>query len=307
MGLMAFQDLLYGVGSPYSHFVSEQSLKKILQRELRLFARRFVRPNGAILAVSGSLSMEEFQKVVNQELGGWERRAEPLPIIPPSTHVPKPGVYVLERDFDQATILLGQPGPPRLTADRYDIAVFNRYFSFSGFGSVLFGEIRSRLGLAYSIDGGFFPRAQAGDFRVMLATRVTEAERATREVLRLIEQCRKERPASGRLEEIKLAATNSFIFNFVKPGQIANRAALLELFGFPKDADQVYVERISQVAPEGVQSVAERRIAPEQMVVVIVGRVKPELLTLPNVYRLGFDTEPRVLGKVSRLRGDWDK
>jgi predicted Zn-dependent peptidase len=141
----------------------------------------------------------------------------------------------------------------------------------------------------------------------MLATRVTEAERATREVLRLIEQCRKERPASGRLEEIKLAATNSFIFNFVKPGQIANRAALLELFGFPKDADQVYVERISQVAPEGVQSVAERRIAPEQMVVVIVGRVKPELLTLPNVYRLGFDTEPRVLGKVSRLRGDWDK
>ena len=303
MAGMAFNELIYGKGSRFAQSATIDSVKRISRENLKAFHRRFVRPDGAILAVSGAISKEEAKTAIEKHLGGWERGSELRPPLPKVNHRIKPGIYVLERKFDQAQVLMGHRGPTRRVPEDFDIRLFNRIFGQGGFSSVLFREIRSRKGLAYSVYGGIWTGVVEGSMQVYVGTRNEQVSNAIESVFDLIKTSRSELPDKGDFESAKSATERSFIFKFDDPGYIATRAALLEILGYPSDYDHSYLQHIAEVNRDSVRAAAKKFINPEQMVVVVVGNVDAEMLAKKfakrmEVYRLSFDTEPRVLGRV---------
>ncbi|MFN8389772.1 MAG: pitrilysin family protein [Bdellovibrionota bacterium] len=304
MSTMAFAELIYGKNTPFAHFATEDSIRKITRSQLQAFAKRFIRPNGSILAISGAIPLDRLKAALNANFGSWARVETVLPELPKIDNRPAPGIYVLERDFDQSTVLMGHLGPPRLTPDVYEMSIYNRVLGSAGFGSRLFDEIRTQLGLAYDVEGGLAPAVVAGTFQIYLGTRSDEVIRATKKTLEITKDTLANLPAPNLFADAKSAVERSFIFRFDSSAAVVARAAEQELFGFPPDYDANYLSRISGVSPERVQKVGQRWVKPDDLVIVIIGKTPAEKIAegfasdnLP-VYRLSFDTAPHIVGPV---------
>lgn len=296
---MTFSRLLYGPGSPYARFRSEHSIDAVSRERLFEFHKNFVQPQGALLAISGALPKRQVREAIEREFADWPRGKKELMPLPAVETEPKPAVYLVERDFVQATVQLGHLGPPRLTSDMYEMAVFNRAFGYGGFGSVLFQNIRTQLGLAYAVWGGLAPGVKAGQFEVGMQTRVEQVGKAILEALKLIKQATLRLPDDLVFSQAKSGAERSFLFKFANPGAIVDRIAMMKLLGYPEEYDRLYLPRIKAVLREDVRRSAARWIKPEQLVIVVVGKITQEELGRQlgegfEIITVPFDTEPRV-------------
>ncbi len=301
---------MFGEASPYGGTSSPQSVKAIGRSDLLDYWRWLVRPDYARLVITGSAPKELVRKLVDEQFGSWQQSATSHPIVksindyPVAGAPPRPAIYVWERDLQQVNIAVGHFGPPRLTADQFAISLFNRWFGVGGFESLLFSEIRSRLGLAYSVYGGFFPMSKAGTFEITLGTRHSEALRALQEILALLERTKTNLPETEALAAAKAGAAKGFVFRFSTPSAVLQRQASLELLGFPEDFDRNYIRNISAVKPDDVPQVAIQHLQPSKLVIAIVGKVTAEEVAKNfgkqfDVYRVSFDYQPKIGEKIS--------
>lgn len=304
MAGIAFVQSVYGKDSPFGRLPREASLKRITPAAMREAYAKFVRPNGSFLVITGSVPKERVVAAIEREFGSWARAADPLPPLPSVDQSVRPGIYVLERDFDQASVVLGHLGPPRLPPDIHQMSIYNRILGTGGFGSLLFNEIRSKLGLAYDVSGGLAPGVVLGTFEVTLGTKASEVGKAVARVVEIIEQTRRELPPQENYDSAKSSVERSFIFRFDSSFSVAQRAAQLEMTNFPADYDATYLTKIAAVSSTDVKAVGERWVRPKDLVVIIVGKVdlaalKTQLspLGLP-FYRLEFVAEPEVKGAL---------
>lgn len=210
-----------------------------------------------------------------------------------------------QRDLVQATIITGQPGPPRINPNMVPNILYNELFSSGSFSSRLFSEIRTNLGLAYFVHGGFSGGRKAGAYQIALGTRNDEAVAATTRVLELVGESRLVPPTDGQLNEAKKSISNSFVFKFEASDDIVTRAVIKEILGYPADWDEKYLERINGVTAGQIRSAAEQQIDPNKMIIVVVGGlsakdVADKLNVSAPVYEVDFDTLPRIVRTVRR-------
>lgn len=267
---LSFTQIVYG-GTPYGRISTERDVAAINREQLTKLHSSFVRPDGAILAISGRVDREVVRRLVEDRFGGWTARGALLPPAPPIPAEPEPGIYFVTLPFQQATIEAGQLGVPRLTPDYPAIDVFNEVFGSGGFGSRLMKRVRTELGLSYGIYGGIAPGVVRGVNFLFLQTKSGSVGQALSESISVLRQLQKEAPTEAELDEKKAGIRNSFVFNFDSPEDIIARRARLALLRYPPDYDQTYIDKIDAVTPKEVQRVAEDRWQPAKFVIVVVG------------------------------------
>lgn len=270
---VAFLQLLYG-SSPYGRVAVERDVTSISRDVLAGLHQRLVRPDGAILVVTGKITREEVERAVERHFGSWRARGSQLPPAPPVNFTPKPGVYFITLPFSQATVQMGQLGIPRLTPDYPQIDIFNEVFGSSGFGSRLMARVRTELGLSYGIYGGIVPAVVKGTNFVFLQTKAESVYPAIEESIGVLTGLQSSPPTEQEVREKKSAIRNSYVFNFDSPEDIVARQARLELLKYPSNYDQTYLPKIEAVSPPEVSEVARNRWDPSTFVVVVVGNEK---------------------------------
>lgn len=296
---MTFRELVYGKGSPFARWKNASSIEHINVEAMRKFHGRFVRPDGARLAIWGSLPRGQVYALIGKYFSDWKKGKEELPKPPIVDSQINPGIYLVDKQFSQAAIVIGHLGPPRNTDDRYAMGVFNYMFGWSGFSSVLFKEVRTNLGLAYSVWGGLVPSLSAGTFQVRVGTRVAKAPKAASKVIQLIQRSKSVIPSVANVEDAKRSIKRSFVFKFSSAGSRVSRKAKLEMLGFPKDYDRMYLRRIERVNPVLVSNVPKKWIDPDKLIIVVVGDVsvdnlRREFIKEMPVYLVKFVSEPEA-------------
>lgn len=267
---IAFTQLMYG-DSPYGRVTVEKDIAGISRDLIVGLHQKFVRPDGAILVVTGSVDRSRVEELAEKYFGGWSARGSMLP-PPPSVPVePKPGIYFVELPFAQASVQMGQLGVPRLTPDYPAIDIFNEIFGMSGFGSRLMQRVRTQLGLTYGVYGGISPGVVRGVNMIFLQTKAESVAPAITESLKVLSGMQSALPQREEMVEKKTALANSYILNFDSTDDIAGRHAYLQLLNYPSDYDQTYLSKIQEVSPEAVEDVARNRWNPEKFVIVVVG------------------------------------
>ena len=292
-----FAKALYGEKSIYSLLATKDSIGSISSSKLKALSRKRILPGGATLAVTGDITQEQLKNALQKYLGSWLGQGEKREVAAAPEFTPSPGLYFVDSDFQQSAVIIGHLGPKRMSSDQYALSVFNRYFARGAFGSVLFTEVRSKRGFAYSVDGGFNPGAKTGEFSIDMGTRAEITGPAVQEVINQINLVRTQTPPVDKIDDVKAAVKQGFIFNFAKPSSALTREVMLNLLGYPKNFNESYLPSISAVTPEEVRKTASSRLNPENLIMVVVGKLDGKALAkslnLP-FYRVEFSTYPKV-------------
>lgn len=267
---LAFTQLLYG-DSAYGKVSRSRDISRLSRGDLESLHTELVRPDGAILVVTGSVERVQVEELAKRYFLNWKPRGKRLPPPPPVNYEPKPGIYFITLPFAQASVKSGHLGVPRLTPDSPAIDLFNEVFGSGGFGSRLMQKVRTELGLSYGVYGGISPGVVKGTNFIFLQTKAESAGSAINESIGVLDRLRTEAPGASELNEKRDAIANSFVFNFSSKGEIAGRLAKHELLGYPADYDSSYLSKIAAVTSADVTKVASERWDPSKLVTVVVG------------------------------------
>jgi predicted Zn-dependent peptidase len=267
--------LLYGDEHFTNRFVTPATLDAITRQDLVDFHRRYFHPANMVAAVSGAFSRAEMIRKLEAAFAGWPGTKPAVPPVPSDIATARPGVYRIEKDIPQGRVTLGLPAPRRDDPDVYALEVMNEILGGSGFTSRITRTVRSNEGLAYQAGSGLrFGIYYAGAFRAVFQSKSRSVTHATRLVLDEIGRIREAPVTEEELDTVKRNLIETFPSNFESKAQAMGIFAADEYTGRDPSYWQTYRDRIRAVTAADVQRVARKHLAPDQLVVLVVGNQK---------------------------------
>jgi len=267
---ISFNQLMYPE-SPYGRVLTSPDIERISRNALIEAHEEFIKPDGAILILSGPLEREDVEAKVNRYFEQWRARGGTLGPPPAIDAEPASGIYFLSMPFSQSTIYMGHQGVPRLTEDHVAIDALNHIFGTGGFTARLTRRIRSELGFAYSVYGAILPGIVKGRNLIYVQTKAESTGDAVVESLKVLKGMQKENVSEVELEETKHSIESSFVFRLDSPDKVLSRQAILQLREYPANYDTDYLETLRELQPSEIREAAKKRWDPERFVILIVG------------------------------------
>ena len=229
------------------------------------------------LGVTGDVTWTDVGPKLERMLDGWPPCDSDLEPPPPPTFAVEPGVYILPRELDQSTIIIGKPSDVRMADEEsyFSALIGNSILGASGLTSRLARRVRTQEGLAYTVGTVWTtPRRSRG---IIAATTSTKSE-STIEAIRLIAEALGEvavaAPDDAEVRDAVDRISNGFVFNFATPAQIVSRQMLYLSQELPLDWLQRFLAGVQNVTPAGFHQVFRDNLAAnglDDMVILIVG------------------------------------
>jgi zinc protease len=269
--MVAFAKLLFGNG-PYGHPTEgfADSVAKLTPDEVRNFYHRYYRMGDAVIAVVGDVDLNTIKSRIDQEITGLAgtvpAQAEPAaPSIAPGIHAD-----LINRNVAQANLILGSGGIARSNPDYYKIQVMNYILGGGGFSSRLMKEVRSKAGLAYSIDSAFSAGKFPGAFAVVLQTKNQSAQEALKLILAQVREIQNQPVSDLELASAKKYLIGSFPLRLDRQSQIVSFMLQVELYGLGLDYAERYPKLIGEVTSLDVKETAQKYLHPDALDLVAV-------------------------------------
>jgi zinc protease len=287
--------LAYGSHNPYAREPEYATVDAVTLDDLKKWHDRTVVGSNLIVAVSGdfdSTAMEAKLRAAFSSIPRGQRfQSAKINFVDP-----KPTVnFVSKDDVNQSNVLIVGLGTERSNPDYYALSVMNQIFS-GGFGSRVVQDVRTKLGLAYSVEGSYGASYDhPGIFFVEAATKSESTVAATRALLAEIDRLKTEPPTPAELSKAKDQVLNSFIFHYDSPDKTLGEQVTLAFYGYPADALEKYKTGIEKVTAADVSRVANKYIDRNKLAIVVVGnesQIKPGLDTLGKVTNLDIAIPP---------------
>ena len=263
--------LVYGPKSPYAREAQYASVSAVTLADLKTWHDSTVIPNNMIVAVSGDFDSAAMETKLRAAFGPLVKGKA---IREPKMDFagPKPGVYTVDKtDVNQSNVIILGLGTQRNNPDLYALSVMNEIFA-GGFGSRLFQNVRTKLGLAYSVNGSYGASYDhPGVFEVSASTKSASTVAAAQAMLEEIGRLKTIPPTANELRKAKEDQLNSFIFRYDSPDKTLSEQVTLAFFGYPKDFLEKYKAGIEAVTAADVSRVANKYIDPAKLAILVVG------------------------------------
>jgi zinc protease len=269
--MVAFAKKLFGNG-PYGHPTEglADSVAKLTPHDVRDFYHSHYRTGGAVVAAVGDVALDAIKASIEQELSG-------LPGTVPEQYQPAaprigPGIHaeLINRNVAQANLILGSDGIARSNPDYYRIQVMNYILGGGGFSSRLMKVVRSKAGLAYSIDSAFSAGKFPGAFAIVLQTKNQSAQEALKLIVAQIREIQNQSVAERELVSAKKYLIGSFPLRLDRQSQIVSFMLQIELYGLGLDYAERYPKLIGDVTALDVRMTAQKYLHPDALDLVAV-------------------------------------
>ncbi len=258
---------------PYGHRSggTMASLKNIELADLKGLYQRQIKPSGAVLAVSGDITMAELLPLLNNRLSAWKgKAAKGLMNIATAKTVAGKSLDVA-LPTTQMLVQMMRQGPARSDVDFFPVFVLNHILGGGGFGSRLMEEVREKRGLVYGVYSYFQPLAVPGPFVITLQTKASQAKQAeavVRDVLTAM--------AAGTITKEQMQASKDNLIGGFAQRMDSNRErvgliSMIGLYNLPLDYLSRWTARVQAVTLDQVKAQAAKYLKPDQWNRVRVG------------------------------------
>jgi len=271
----AFKKEVFGE-HPYGRLIegSVETIDNIKREDFVRFYSDYFLPNNSILSVVGDLTSDELDGLIKQYLGEWKKKEVPLKVDKKIEEKKIKKVVKIDKELTQANVMLGNLGISRDNPDYYAVSVMNYILGGGGFSSRLMQSIRDEMGLAYDVHSFFTAGKEEGIFQVGIQTKNESANTAIDEILKQIGRIRKESVSDQELSDAKSYLTGSFSRRLDTNRKIVDFLASVEFYNLGLDYVEKYPNYINSVTQDDVLRVAQKYLAPENYVLVVVANQK---------------------------------
>jgi zinc protease len=267
-----FSRAIYGTTHPAS-FVSAppESIKKISSKDLTAFHDQYYRPNNAILAVVGDITMKELMPKVEKAFGDWQKADVPAVTIPPAPAQSESRIYLIDRPGSVQTVLqLGTLGIERTSPDYFAVLLADRVLG-GGPSGRLFLNLREEKGYTYGAYSNFGGSKFRGTWVSSSEVRTNVTEGAMKEFMYELKRLRDEPVQADELENAKRAIIGGFALSLEQPQALLQNIITQKLYNLPADYWDTYPQKVSAITAADVQRVAKQYIDLGHLQVVAVG------------------------------------
>jgi predicted Zn-dependent peptidase len=302
-GLLAaerFNRAIYGEHPASLVLPPVESLRALTPDALKQFHQTYYRPNNAILAVTGDITMKELMPRLEKAFGDWQKAEVPATKIPTVAALSKPGIFLIDRPGSVQTVLqLGNVGIERTNPDYFSVLVMNQIFG-GGPQARLFMNLREDKGYTYGAYSGFGGSKFPGTVQASSSVRTDVTEGALKEFMYEIKRMRDEKVPAEELENAKRSIIGSFALSLEQPQALLSNIVTQKLYGFPVSYWDDYPQQVSKITVEDVQRAAQKYLDLPHLQIVAVGdaaKVRSALATYGSVEQ--YDVEGKVVNPAA--------
>lgn len=270
-----FNRLMYG-DHPIGWEMSEADLapERVAGDRFRRVHRDIVCRDNLVLGVTGDASWSDVETLIEGLVERVRPCREDLPEAPLPDVRQAPGVFLIEKDVEQAVIVMAHATDVRLADDpAYFSAVLgNSILGGGGFSSRITRRVRTEEGYAYSATSLWTtPRKYEGLLGAVTGTSPENTVPAIRVILETMEELRASPPTDAEVVTTVDRIVNGFVFNFDTPGQIVSRMMYYLAQDLPEDWLDRYWRGVQEVTPASIQRVFGENLRPDEMTILVVG------------------------------------
>ena len=267
-----FQKAIYGTSHPASLvFAPAESVKKLTTKDLAQFHATYYRPNNAIVAVVGDVTMKELLPKLEKYFGDWQKADVPAMTIPPAPAQSESRIYLIDRPGSVQTVLqLGTLGIERTSPDYFAVLLADRVFG-GGPSSRLFLNLREDKGYTYGAYSSFGGSKFRGTWQSSSDVRTDVTEGAMKEFIYELNRLRTDLVPAEELDNAKRAIIGSFALSLEQPSSLLQNIITQKLYNLPADYWDTYPQKVSAITAQDVQKAAQKYIDLGHLQVVAVG------------------------------------
>lgn len=272
VGDKAFEKALYG-DHPYGRppTGTEESLKALTRDDAINHHKQYYVARNAVVAIVGALDRRQAQALADTLVGKLPE-GEAAPALPRVADLSAPQTITIDHPSTQTHIFSGQPGMSRNDPDYFPLHVGNHILGGSGLVSRLSEEIREKRGLSYSVYSYFIPLRDRGPYTMGLQTRNEQAQQALQVMNDTLRKFVAEGPTAKELTASKQNITGGFPLRIDTNKKILDHIGMIGFHNLPPDFLDTYITRVDAVTLPQIRDAFQRRIHPDRMATVIVGR-----------------------------------
>jgi zinc protease len=274
--------LVYGPNSPYTRQPELSTIGAVTITDLQAWHDRTI-GGKLIVGISGDFDPAAMEAKLRAAFEGLPQ-VKPTPARHETFHDPAPGIsFIHKEDVNQSNVEIMGLGTDRHNPDVPTLALMNEILG-GGFASRLFQKVRTELGLAYAVSGGYgYGFDHPATFRVYVITKSASTVEATKAALDVISGLGKSPFTDVELNRARDSILSSFIFQFDTRDKVLGERVRLEFYGYPADYLETYKAGLEKVTVADLNTAAKKYIHPDKLAVLVVGNgpeIKPPLTDL---------------------------
>jgi len=187
-------------------FGDVESVNALTIDDVRDFHRRFFRPNGTVVAVSGRFDWERIRDKVAALFGDW-KPVETPEIVPVASTT-----STVHRETDSAQTHIGLAFETIPFGDpEYHRAWGGVEILSGGMSSRLFSEVREKRGLCYSVFASYNTHQNYGGVFCYCGTTAERAQESLDVIVGEIDRLRVDPPTESEMERMKIRAKSGLV------------------------------------------------------------------------------------------------
>ena len=267
-----FSAIVYGRETAFGQEVEYATLDAITRADLIDFYKRYYHPANMVMAVSGDFDKAAMRARLEQVIGAWNPAPGAAAAFPKVTNQAKPGIYSGDKsEVTQTFLSIGHLGGLLSDKDYPALEVLSDILS-GGFDSRLFRKVRTDLGYAYNIGGGWgADYTHPGLFQITASTKTESTVATIQTILQEVDKLRADGVTGEEVATAKEKVINSFVFNFDRPQKTLSRLFRYDYYGYPKDFLAQYQKAIASVTRADVLRVTKQYLEPSKFVITAIG------------------------------------
>jgi zinc protease len=270
LGRREFAKIIYK-NHPAGWEATEKSISNITRDDVIAFYGKYVRPNNAVIGISGDITKDEALAKLNDLLVGWEAGGEE-PEFPEMRFEMHPSVNYIYKDVNQAYIFAGHMSMKASNEDKPLAAIMNHVLGGGSFTSWITQRIRSDEGLAYSARSSF--GASPWGYGLFTGSCQTKADAAMRALTLLMEQIEKMKnvgPSEEEVDDARESFINRHVFDYESAGRLVDRLVWFDIVDLPLDTLEREFKAYQSATADEVRRVAAEYLHPGEMTILVVG------------------------------------
>ncbi len=265
-----FRKGLYGE-HPYARKADPASVKAITRDDLVKFHKARLRPSGALLVVSGDITLAQVKLLASAAFAGWTGAAPSVAAVKDPPMAKATQIVLVHRAGSvQSNILVGnttwEPTNPR----SYAATVMNKVLG-DGASGRLFMTLREAKSWTYGAYSAFERRKGLGYFVANTEVRTAVTDSALVELLAQLKRVTVEPIPDAEIDASRNAIAGAFPLKIESSAQVAAQVAAVKLYDLSPTYLQSYRQRIAGVTSIAAQTAAVGGIHPDKAVIVVVG------------------------------------